>query len=84
MMAAAQAPRRTPAQLAAEGFAALVERLGMADAVRFVQLYDPGRGDYTRDRHQWLDGLTHEEVARLMAKAEGHHGQQPGKPPEDA
>ena len=62
-------PRRTSAQVAAEGFAALVEKLGSADAVRFVQLYDAGRGDYTRDRWQWLAGLTHEEVAGLMARA---------------
>jgi hypothetical protein len=70
MPTAAPIPRRTPAQLAAEGFAALVEKLGTADAVRFVQLYDPGRGDYTRDRRQWLDALSHDEVAGLMAQAE--------------
>jgi hypothetical protein len=35
--------RRNAAQLAADGFAALVEKLGMAEAVRFVQL-PPGRG----------------------------------------
>jgi hypothetical protein len=56
--------------VAAEGFAALVEKLGPADAVRFVQLYDPGRGDYTRDRTQWLAGLTHEDIAGLVAQAE--------------
>jgi hypothetical protein len=70
MATATPAPRRTPAQLASEGFAVLVEKLGLADAVRFVQLYDPGRGDYTRDRYQWLGGLTHEEIAGLMAEAE--------------
>ena len=70
MTTATPTPRRTPAQLAAVGFAALVEKLGVADAVRFVQLYDPGHGDYTRDRGQWLGGLTHEELAGLMTHAE--------------
>jgi hypothetical protein len=78
MATAAPTPRRTPAQLAAEGFAALVEKLGLADAVRFVQLYDPGRGDYTRDRHQWLGTLTHDEVAGLMAQAEARRQQDGG------
>jgi hypothetical protein len=66
----ASAPRRSPVQLAAEGFAALVDKLGLADAVRFIQLYDPGRGDYTRDRTHWLGALTHDEVAGLMSHAE--------------
>jgi hypothetical protein len=65
----AEPKRRNATQLAADGFAALVEKLGMADAIRYVQLYDQGEGDYTRARHQWLDKLTHEEVAGLMAKA---------------
>jgi hypothetical protein len=63
------APRRTPSQIAAEGFAALVEKLGTADAIRFVQLYDPGRGDYTQDRGKWLGGLTQGELAEEMARA---------------
>ena len=60
---------RNATQLAADGFAALVEKLGMADAIRYVQLYDQGEGDYTRERHQWLDSLAHEEVAGWMGKA---------------
>lgn len=70
MATPAQRKRRTATQLAADGFAALVERLGMADAIRYVQLYDPGEGDYTRERQQWLDQLSHEEVAGLLAQAE--------------
>ena len=62
--------RRTARQLAADGFAALVEKLGMADAIRYLQLYDHGEGDYTRERSQWLDTLSHCEVASLMRKAE--------------
>lgn len=72
-MATVKMKRRTAAQLAADGFAALVEKLGLAEAVRFVQLYDHGEGDYTRERRQWLDSLRHEEVAGLMAEAEKQH-----------
>jgi hypothetical protein len=62
--------RRNAAQLAADGFAAMVQSLGMADAVRYVQLYHQGDGDYTRERHQWLDEVSHEQVANLMARTE--------------
>jgi hypothetical protein len=70
MASAAGKKRRNAAQLAADGFAAVVEKLGMADAIRYVQLYHQGDGDYTRERHQWLDRLSHEEIAELMSKVE--------------
>ena len=60
--------RRNAAQLAADGFAAMVQKLGMADAVRYVQLYHQGAGDYTRERHEWLDELSHDQIANLMAR----------------
>ena len=48
--------RRTAAQLAADGFAAIVQKLGMADAVRYVHLFHQGAGDeYAWSRHAWLD-----------------------------
>jgi len=48
----------TPTELRRRGFQALVEALGYADAIRFLQQYDPGHGDYTKERHQWLHPLT--------------------------
>jgi hypothetical protein len=69
MAGAAKNTRRNAAQLAADGFAAMVEKLGMADAVRYVQLYHQGAGDYTRERHEWLDELSHDQVASLLAAA---------------
>ncbi len=48
----------TPTELRKRGFKALVDALGCVDAVRFLQQYAPGDGDYTQERHQWLDQLT--------------------------
>jgi hypothetical protein len=62
--------RRNAAQLAADGFAALVEKLGMAEAVRYLQLYDGGAGDYTRERHKWLAMLSQDQIADLMKDAQ--------------
>ena len=52
----------TPAELNAKGFNALVDALGYVDAVRFLKQFDNGSGDYTRDRAQWLDRLSLDEI----------------------
>ena len=45
------------------GIEALAEALGPVDAVRFLQSFDLGRGDYTRERSNVLD-LTLDEIFR--------------------
>jgi hypothetical protein len=42
----------SPVELRLRGFAALEARLGWVNAVRFLQLFDPGMGDYTEERSQ--------------------------------
>ena len=51
-------------ELRAEGLKALRDRLGPAGTIRFLQLFDPGKGDYTGDRQQWLKDLSVDEIAR--------------------
>jgi len=46
------------------GLEALRERLGAAGTIRFLQQFDPGHGDYTQDRHAWLDSLDVDEIVR--------------------
>ncbi|MGD8404257.1 MAG: hypothetical protein PVJ21_11390 [Anaerolineales bacterium] len=36
------------------GFDALMRERGPADAIRFIQKYESGHGDYTRDRKKRL------------------------------
>jgi hypothetical protein len=44
----------------------LHRELGVYGLARFIRVYRAGAGDYTRDRHQWLDGLSVEDlIARL-------------------
>jgi hypothetical protein len=52
----------TPVELNRRGFNALVNALGYADAIRFIRQFDNGNGDYTKERHQWLDKLTIEDI----------------------
>jgi hypothetical protein len=42
----------------------LHRELGVYGLARFLRVYRSGTGDYTRDRHQWLKGLTVQELAR--------------------
>ena len=48
-------------QIRMEEWKALTEKLGRADAMRFM-MYDPGHGDYSKERHQLFGTLTIEEL----------------------
>ena len=39
------------------GLEALLERLGPVDMVEFMQQFDSGYGNYTRERSAWLDTI---------------------------
>ena len=48
-----------------DAFANIIHReLGVYGLARFLRVYRAGIGDYTRDRHQWLEGLTVHELAK--------------------
>lgn len=45
------------AELRKQGYQALVDSLGVVGMLRFLQQLEVGYGDYTAERHQWLDEL---------------------------
>ena len=49
-------------QIRMEGWKALTERLGPAGAMRFMMQYDPGYGDYSKERHEIFADLTVDEL----------------------
>lgn len=51
-----------PIELNRKGFQSLVNNLGYVDAVRFIRQFDNGSGDYTKERYQWLDRLSREDI----------------------
>jgi hypothetical protein len=53
---------RTQQEIIREGYKALVDSLGITDAIKFIQHYSPGKGDYTKERHQWLDNKSLDDV----------------------
>ena len=51
------------------GFEALLRELGPAGAIRFIQQYEPGQGDYTRDRKKLLPKKSIREIGTEIIKA---------------
>jgi hypothetical protein len=47
--------------------AILQRELGLDGLARFLRIYRSGSGDYTCDRHRWLEGATIQEI---MAEVE--------------
>ena len=45
----------TPSQLRKAGVEALAKALGPIGMVRFLQFFETGVGDYTKERGKWLD-----------------------------
>lgn len=56
----------TPLQLRRKGLEALRDALGVVGMVRFLQQFDQGSGDYTRDRNQLLEDVTIENVMQQI------------------
>jgi len=42
-------------QIRLAGLDALARELGPVGMVRFLRQFDNGKGDYSKERHQWLD-----------------------------
>jgi hypothetical protein len=62
---------RTQQEIIRQGYKALVDSLGVADTIRFIQYFSPGKGDYTKERHQWLDKISLEDfIAEMKQRRE--------------
>ena len=45
------------------GLEVLSRELGPVAMIRFLQQYEIGTGDYSKERHQWIDKLTIDDIA---------------------
>ena len=52
------------------GYDALVRELGVADAIRFLNQYTTGQGDYTAERSKWLGDESLEELFAQIQEAD--------------
>jgi len=59
---------KTLHQIQQEGLDVLVEKLGTDDAIRFLQIYEPGSGDWTKDRREYLENDPDKIIKRIMER----------------
>nr|MDZ8057960.1 hypothetical protein [Nostoc sp. EkiNYC01] len=57
---------KTQNEIIKQGYNALINSLGVTDTIRFIQYFSFGKGDYTKERHQWLDEKTLADVFMEM------------------
>ena len=56
---------RTLDEIRRQGLEALRRELGRAGMIRFLQQFEIGKGDYARERHDWVDSMALEELQKL-------------------
>ncbi len=56
----------TPQQIRIAGLTALSRELGLVGMIRFMQQFEIGSGDYSKDRHLWLDKYTVDDIAKMV------------------
>jgi hypothetical protein len=52
------------------GIEALTEKLGPVGMIEFLRQFDSGYGDYTKERHEWLDDIDIDTIVK-QAEANG-------------
>ncbi|BBD57133.1 hypothetical protein [Planktothrix agardhii] len=57
---------KTQQEIIKQGYQALIDSLGVVDAIRFINYFNLGQGDYTQDRHQWLNQTPLDEILLSM------------------
>ncbi len=68
---------RSTEEIRKRGIEALAEALGPVDAVRFLQSFDLGKGDYTKERSQVLDLELDEIVKGIEKRRKLEHAKDP-------
>ncbi len=53
-------------ELRQQGNKALIDALGIVGTIKFLQQLEAGYGDYTKERHQWLDNLTFDDFENFL------------------
>ena len=59
---------KTLHQIQQEGLDVLVEKLGPDDAIRFLHIYEPGSGDWTKDRRKYLENDPDKIIKHIMER----------------
>jgi len=58
----------SPAVIRKAGLEAVAKKLGPLGMVRFLQQFETGRGDYTKERDQWLKDMDIHNITSEIRK----------------
>lgn len=61
----------TPISIRKRGLKALAEALGPVGMVRFLQQFETGVGDYTKERGSWLRGMDVKSIVKELKIRKG-------------
>ena len=53
-------------QIRITGMEALARELGVVGMIRFLQQFETGHGNYSKDRHKWLDNQNMDAVIKRI------------------
>ncbi len=59
---------KTLGEIRTAGIEALVQHLGVVGTIRFLQYEEKGYGDYSQDRHRWLNEPGLNQIADEIEK----------------
>lgn len=65
------AMRRTLDDFTREGLDALRERLRRSSMIRFLKQFDTDSGDYARERHDWVNQASPDDICKAAAPPRG-------------
>ena len=58
------------AEIKTKGWMSLVKELGHSGATKFILLYEPGKGDYTKERKELFKDITVEKIVSEIKRSE--------------
>jgi hypothetical protein len=67
---------KTQQEVIRQGYKALIDSLGVVDAMRFIQHFSPGQGDYTQERREWVDQTLLTDILTAMKQRQGEDTEQ--------
>jgi len=59
---------KTPEEIRTKGLAVLKRELGVVGMIRFLQELSPGKGDWAKERHKWVDQITMDDLRKMIAE----------------
>jgi len=63
--------KQTQEEIRTAGLQALKERLGPVGMTRFLQQFETGKGDYSKERHAWVDRTSMPELLQQIKVIKG-------------